>query len=78
MNSTKEMITKKPADFYNRSNGNRIECEGERQKYFYVFTLFSFLSLTKLNRNELAGNSEAHPIQPLCLRGVGTCSLLRV
>ena len=27
MNSTKEMITKKPADFYNRSNGNRIECE---------------------------------------------------
>ncbi len=39
MNSTKEMITKKPADFYNRSNGNRIECE---------------------------------------LRGVGTCSLLRV
>ncbi len=32
MNSTKEMITKKPADFYNRSNGNRIECEGERQK----------------------------------------------
>ncbi len=27
MNSTKEMITKKPADFYNRSNGNHIECE---------------------------------------------------
>ena len=32
---------------------------------------FRFLSPTKLNRNELAENSEAHSIQPLCLRGVG-------
>ena len=73
MNSTKEMITKKPADFYNRSNGNRIECEGERQKqrkYFYVFTLFSFLSPKKLNRYEQAVYSAAHTIQPLCLEGV--------
>ena len=52
----------------------RIECEGERQKcskYIYVFRVFRFLSPTKLNRNELAGYSEAHSIQPLCLRGVG-------
>ena len=72
MNSTKEMITKKPADFYNRSNGNRIECEGERQKspkYINVFRGFRFLSPTKLNRDEQARYSEAHPIQPLCLGG---------
>ena len=60
--------------FYNNSNVIRIECEGERQKcskYIYVFRVFRFLSPTKLNRNELAGYSEAHSIQPLCLRGVG-------
>ena len=60
--------------FYNNSNVLRIECEGERQKcskYIYVFRVFRFLSPTKLNRNELAGYSEAHSIQPLCLRGVG-------
>ncbi len=60
--------------FYNNSNVIRIECEGERQKYskyIYVFRVFRFLSPTKLNRNELAGYSEAHFIQPLCKRGVG-------
>ena len=50
----------------------RIECEGERQKYSkYIFRVFRFLSPTKLNRNELAGYSEDHSIQPLCKRGVG-------
>ena len=61
------------ADFIIAVTGNRIECEGERQKYskyINVFTVFRFLSPTKLNRNELAGNSEVHSIQPLCLRGV--------
>ena len=65
--------------FYNRRN--RIECEGERQKYckyINVFTIFRFLSSTKLNRNEQARYSVAHPIQPLCLGGVGTCPVLRV
>ena len=58
--------------FYNNSNVIRIECEGERQKYSkYIFRVFRFLSPTKLNRNELAGYSEAHSIQPLCKRGVG-------
>ena len=67
--------------FYNHSNVIRIESEGERQKqskYIYVFRVFRFLSPTKLNRNELAGYSEAHSIQPLCLSGVGTCPVLRV
>ena len=67
--------------FYNHSNVMRIECEGERQKYskyIYVFRVFRFLSPTKLNRDEQARYSEAHPIQPLCLRGVGTCPVLRV
>ena len=36
----------------------------------YVFRVFRFLSPTKLNRNELAGYSKAHSIQPLCLAGV--------
>ena len=60
--------------FYNSSNVLRIKCEGERQKYskyIYVFRVFRFLSPTKLNRNELAGYSKAHSIQPLCLGGVG-------
>ena len=77
----KKKIPKKPADFIIAVTGNLIECKGERQKepkYIYVFRLFRFLSPTKLNRDEQAGNSEAHSIQPLCLRGVGTCSLLRV
>ena len=68
------MIPKKIADFIIAVTGNRIECEGERQKcskYIYVFRVFRFLSPTKLNRNELAGYSEAHSIQPLCIRGVG-------
>ena len=57
--------------FYNNSNVIRIECEGERQKYSkYIFRVFRFLSPTKLNRNELAGYSKAHSIQPLCLAGV--------
>ena len=55
--------------------GNRIECEGERQKYskyIIVFRVFRFLSPTKLNRDEQTGYSEAHAIQPLCLREVGS------
>ena len=58
-----------------------IECEGERQKYSKynnVFRVFRFLSPTKLNRDEQAGYSEAHSIQPLCLRGVGKNPVLRV
>ena len=63
---------RKTNGFYNNSNVIRIECEGERQKYSkYIFRVFRFLSPTKLNRNELAGYSEAHSIQPLCKRGVG-------
>ena len=58
--------------------GNRIECEGERQKYINVFTVFRFLSPTKLNRDEQARYSEAHPIQPLCLGGVGMIPVLRL
>ena len=67
------MIPKKVADFIIAVTGNRIGEEGERQKspkYINVFRGFRFLSPTKLNRNELAGNSEVHSIQPLCLRGV--------
>ena len=67
--------------FYNHNNVIRIECEGERQKYtkyINVFSVFRFLSPTKLNRDEQARCSEAHPIQPLCLLGVGTCPVLRV
>jgi len=30
MNSTKEMITKKPADFYNRSNGESHRMWGRK------------------------------------------------
>ena len=77
----KEMIPKKIADFIIAVTGNRIECEGERQKYSKynnVFRVFRFLSPTKLNRDEQTGYSEAHSIQPLCLREVGTCSVLRV
>ena len=75
------MISEKLADFIIAVTGNRIECEGERQKYckyINVFTVFRFLSPTKLNRNEQARYSVAHPIQPLCLRGVGMCPVLRV
>ena len=53
--------------------GNRIKCEGERQKhprYNNVSRMFRFLSPTKLNRYEQAVYSEAHTIQPLCLKGV--------
>ena len=77
----KKMIPKKIADFIIAVTGNRIECEGERQKYskyIIVFRVFRFLSPTKLNRDEQTGYSEAHFIQPLCLREVGTCSVLRV
>ena len=77
----KKMIPKKIADFIIAVTGNRIECEGERQKYskyIIVFRVFRFLSPTKLNRDEQTGYSEAHSIQPLCLREVGTCSVLRV
>ena len=66
------MIPKKIADFIIAVTGNRIECEGERQKspkYINVFRGFRFLSPTKLNRDEQARYSEAHPIQPLCLGG---------
>ena len=75
------MIPKKLADFIIAVTGNRIECEGERQKYskyINVFRGFRFLSPTKLNRDEQARYSEAHPIQPLCLGEVGTCPVLRV
>ena len=75
------MIPKKIADFIIAVTGNRIECEGERQKspkYINVFRGFRFLSPTKLNRDEQARYSEAHPVQPLCLREVRTCSVLRV
>ena len=75
------MIPKKIADFIIAVTGNCIECEGERQKYSKynnVFRVFRFLSPTKLNRDEQAGYSEAHSIQPLCLRGVGTIPVLRV
>ena len=75
------MISEKLADFIIAVKGNRIECEGERQKYskyINVFRVFRFLSPTKLNRNEQARYSAAHPIQPLCLRGVGTNPVLRV
>ena len=75
------MISKKLADFIIAVTGNRIECEGERQKYSKynnVFRVFRFLSPTKLNRDEQAGYSEAHSIQPLCLRGVGIIPVLRV
>ena len=68
------MIPKKIADFIIAVTGNCIECEGERQKYSKynnVFRVFRFLSPTKLNRDEQTGYSEAHSIQPLCLRGVG-------
>ena len=74
------MIPKKVADFIIAVTGNCIECEGERQKspkYINVFRGFRFLSPTKLNRDEQAGYSEAHSIQPLCLGGVGTCPVLR-
>ena len=80
-NAPKKMIPKKIADFIIAVTGNRIECEGERQKYskyIIVFRVFRFLSPTKLNRDEQTGYSEAHFIQPLCLREVGTCSVLRV
>ena len=50
----------------------------EMTKIEVLFWSFRFLSPTKLNRNEQARYSEAHPIQPLCLREVGTCSVLRV
>ena len=53
--------------------GNRIKCEGERQKhprYIIVSRMFRFLSPTKLNRYEQAVYSAAHTIQPLCLVGV--------
>ena len=75
------MISEKLADFIIAVTGNRIEEEGERQKYSkynIVFRVFRFLSPTKLNWNELAENSEAHSIQPLCLRGVGMRPVLRV
>ena len=75
------MISKKLADFIIAVTGNRIECEGARQKYSKynnVFRVFRFLSPTKLNRDEQAGYSKAHSIQPLCLRGVGTIPVLRV
>ena len=75
------MISEKLADFIIAVTGNRIEEEGERQKYskyIIVFRVFRFLSPTKLNRDEQARHSEAHPIQPLCLGEVGTCSVLRV
>ena len=75
------MIPKKIADFIIAVTGNRIECEGERQKspkYINVFRGFRFLSPTKLNRNELAGYSKAHSIQPLCLWGVETCFILPI
>ena len=75
------MISKKLADFIIAVTGNRIEGEGERQKYskyIIVFRVFRFLSPTKLNRDEQAGYSEAHSIQPLCLRGVGKNPVLRV
>ena len=75
------MIPKKIADFIIAVTGKRIRCEGERQKspkYINVFRGFRFLSPTKLNRDEQARYSEAHPIQPLCLREVRTCSVLRV
>ena len=75
------MISKKLADFIIAVTGNRIECEGERQKYskyIIVFRVFRFLSPTKLNRDEQAGYSEAHSIQPLCRGGVGTRPVLRV
>ena len=51
------MIPEKFADFIIAVTGNRIECEGERQKYskyIIVFRVFRFLSPTKLNRNEIA------------------------
>ena len=75
------MISEKLADFIIAVTGNCIEEEGERQKYckyINVFTIFRFLSPTKLNRNEQARYSVAHPIQPLCLGGVGMCPVLRV
>ena len=75
------MIPEKFADFIIAVTGNRIGEEGERQKspkYINVFRGFRFLSPTKLNRDEQTGYSEAHSIQPLCLRGVGTCPVLRV
>ena len=67
------MIPEKFADFIIAVTGNRIECEGERQKYskyIIVFRVFRFLSPTKLNRYEQAVYSAAHTIQPLCLAGV--------
>jgi len=57
--------------------GNRIKCEGERQKHprcIIVSRMFRFLSPTKLNRYEQAVYSAAHTIQPLCLVGVLTPS----
>ena len=53
--------------------GNRIKCEGERQKYsryIIVSRMFRFLSPTKLNRYEQIVHNEAHTIQPLFLVGV--------
>ena len=79
--NAQKVIPKNVADFIIAVTGNRIECEGERQKYskyIIVFRVFRFLSPTKLNRDEQTGYSEAHSIQPLCLREVGTCSVLRV
>ena len=66
-------------DFIITIIGNNIQWEGERQKhtrFIIVSRVFRFLSPTKLNRYDQTGYSEAHTIQPLCLEGVGTCSLL--
>ena len=68
------MISEKLADFIIAVTGNRIEEEGERQKYskyIIVFRVFRFLSPTKLNRDERVTCSEARSIQPLCKGDVG-------
>ena len=69
----KDRYTREASDSIIAIMGNRIKCEGERQKhprYIIVSRVFRFLSPTKLNRYEQAVYSAAHTIQPLCLVGV--------
>jgi len=75
------MIPKKIADFIIAVTGNRIECEGERQKYSkYIIVFRVYKTHKKMIPKKIADFIIAVTGNRIeCeLHGVGTCSVLRV
>lgn len=70
--------SKEACRFYNRSNGESHRMrEKDRNTLNTLLYLEYFVFFPPQRWDEQARTSEAYPIQSLCLRGVGTCSVVK-